>query len=77
MIFFDRTNEIATLLEIEELSHENAQFTIVTGRRRIGKTALVLKAYEHIPIVYFFISRKPETELCIEFQHEIEKQKPA
>lgn len=72
MIFFDRTNEIATLLEIEELSHENAQFTIVTGRRRIGKTALVLKAYEHIPIVYFFISRKPETELCIEFQHEIE-----
>ena len=31
----------------EELSHEVAQFTIITGRRRIGKTEMVKKFYEN------------------------------
>lgn len=72
MKFFNRTSEIATLKEIRALSTENAQFTVVTGRRRIGKTALVLKAYEEIPFLYFFVARKPENELCLNFQDEIE-----
>ncbi len=72
MKFFNRTSEIATLKEIQALSTENAQFTVVTGRRRIGKTALVLKAYEEIPFLYFFVARKPENELCLNFQDEIE-----
>ncbi len=37
MRFFDRTEEIASLKEILELSKSNAQFTVVPGRRRIGK----------------------------------------
>ena len=36
MRFFDRTEEIASLKEILELSKSNAQFTVVTGRRRIN-----------------------------------------
>ncbi len=72
MKFFNRTSEIATLKEIQAISTENAQFTVVTGRRRIGKTALVLKAYEEIPFLYFFVARKPENELCLNFQDEIE-----
>ena len=52
MRFFDRTKEIASLKEILELSKSNAQFTVVTGRRRIGKTSLVWKAYENEPILY-------------------------
>ena len=51
MRFFDRTEEIASLKEILELSKSNAQFTVVTGRRRIGKTSLVWKAYENEPIL--------------------------
>ena len=47
MRFFDRTEEVASLKEILELSKSNAQFTVVTGRRRIGKTSLVWKAYEN------------------------------
>ena len=35
---FDRTEEIASLKEILGLSKSNAQFTVVTDRRRIGKT---------------------------------------
>ena len=72
MKFYDRTEEIATLQRIRKNSNENAQFTVITGRRRIGKTSLVLKAYEDIPILYFFVSRKSENLLCEEFRQEVE-----
>ena len=56
MRFFDRTEEIASLRKIREMAKNNAQFTVVTGRRRIGKTSLVWKAYEDEPILYFFVA---------------------
>lgn len=71
MRFFDRETEFEKLREIEELSHEVAQFTIITGRRRIGKTAMVKKYYENSTILYFFVARKAETELCEIFIDEI------
>ena len=72
MRFFDRTEEIASLREIRELSESSAQFTVVTGRRRIGKTSLVWKAYEGDTILYFFVARKAESDLCSDFLREIE-----
>lgn len=72
MKFFDRKEEIATLRKIRENAENNAQFTVLTGRRRIGKTSLVLKAYEDRPILYFFVGRKAEPLLCDEFRHEVE-----
>jgi AAA+ ATPase superfamily predicted ATPase len=44
----------------------------ITGRRRIGKTALIKKAYQDGPFVYFFVSRKNEALLCAEFSAEIQ-----
>lgn len=72
MRFFDRTEEIASLREIRAIAKSNAQFTVVTGRRRIGKTYLVWKAYEDEPILYFFVARKAEGDLCEDYRHEIE-----
>ncbi len=72
MRFFDRTNELASLREIRERSRETAQFTVVAGRRRIGKTSLILKAYEDEPILYFFVARKAESDLCDDYRVEIE-----
>ena len=72
MRFFDRTEEIQSLKEIRTLSESNAQFTVVTGRRRIGKTALVWKAYEEETILYFFVARKAESDLCGDYLLEIE-----
>jgi hypothetical protein len=72
MRFFDRTEEIASLRKIREMSQDHAQFTVVTGRRRIGKTSLVWKAYEDEPILYFFVARKAEGDLCEDYRHEIE-----
>lgn len=72
MRFFDRTEEIASLQEIRKQAQKNAQFTVVTGRRRIGKTMLVRKAYEDEPLLYFFVARKAEGDLCEDYRLEIE-----
>ena len=71
MRFFDREQEFEKLREIEELSHEVAQFTIITGRRRIGKTEMVKKFYENKPMLYFFVARKAEADLCEIFVDEV------
>lgn len=73
MRFFDREREIEKLRGIRELSRTEAQFTVVTGRRRIGKTSLVLNAYKDDPLLYFFVSRKVESELCADCATEIEE----
>ena len=60
------------LQEIRNLSLQNARFTIVTGRRHSGKTSLLLKAYEDVKdMLYFFVARKSEAELCKDFVEEI------
>jgi AAA+ ATPase superfamily predicted ATPase len=42
--------------------------TVITGRRRIGKTSLALRATRgDYPTVYLFVSRKNEAALCKEF----------
>ena len=71
MIFFDRARETDTLKTIQQQSLEHAQFTVLTGRRRIGKTSLVLHAYKDMPFLYFFVSKKAETALCEDYQQEI------
>jgi len=72
MIFVSRQEEIEQLRSIRERSIRVAQFTVLTGRRRIGKTSLVLKAYEEGgSMLYFFVSRKSEAELCRDFAGEV------
>ena len=71
MKFFDRENEIRILREIREKSRRNAQFVVVTGRRRVGKTQLIKRAMEDEPYLYLYVARKVEKELCRGFQDEI------
>jgi uncharacterized protein len=71
MKFYNRVSEIKLLREIELKSDTNAQFTVITGRRRIGKTQLILKALEEETILYFFVARKSEILLCKDFQREL------
>lgn len=66
MKFYDRETETRTLQEIEKRSHDYAQFTVMTGRRRIGKTTLIKHAYEKETLLYFFVARKSEALLCAE-----------
>lgn len=71
MRFYDREQEIAFLRETRETAKKAARFTVVTGRRRIGKTTLVREAYKDKPFVYFFVARKAESELCEVYLEEI------
>ena len=72
MKFFGRHNEIKELQETRRLSLQTVRFTIVTGRRRSGKTSLLIKAYEDVQdMLYFFVARKTEAELCKDFVEEI------
>ena len=71
MRFFDRKRELADLEEIRARSEEVAQFTVVTGRRRVGKTSLVVKSLEGGTYVYLFVERKSEKDLCETFSREI------
>ena len=73
MRFFDRDNEICELRKTREISHETARFTVLTGRRRVGKTELVKQAYSDEPYIYFYVSRKTQVNLCSEFKEIAEK----
>jgi len=68
MKFYDRINELQTLERIAEQSTETACFTVMVGRRRIGKTSLLLHATEKQKLLYLFVSRNSEAVLCSGFQ---------
>lgn len=68
MKFYDRQKELETLENMRNTAFNvNSQMTVVTGRRRIGKTKLILKSCENTPMVYWFVSRTNEAELCQQF----------
>lgn len=71
MRFYDRRQEIAFLRETREQATKAARFTVLTGRRRIGKTMLIREAYKDEPFVYFFVARKAESDLCEVYMEEI------
>lgn len=76
MKFFDREDKIAVLREIREKSLTEAQLTVVTGRRRIGKTELVKRAFGDRDFVYLFVSRKSEADLVADFVEEFNRVLP-
>lgn len=72
MKFYDREREIKELRTIRERARTSAQWTVVTGRRRVGKTSLVHTALCDEPYLYFYVARKAEADLCETFAAEIE-----
>ena len=72
MKFYNREEELEALNKVRELSfNEHSMFTVLTGRRRIGKTSLIKKSCNNTPTVYLFVSRSNEALLCQSFAEEI------
>ena len=72
MRFYNREKELASLEKVRQVSFSvHSQMTVLTGRRRIGKTSLIFKSCEDTPTVYLFVSRSNETDLCSSFTAEI------
>ena len=72
MDFFDRKSEIEYLRKERDLSKRVARMTVVTGRRRVGKTQLIQHAMNDEPYLYFLVTRRAEADQCADF---IEKTK--
>ena len=75
MEFFGRQEEVATLRRIREVAANQARMTVLTGRRRVGKTALVRHALDdgRLPYVHLPVTRQPEVTLCEQLQAECEE----
>ncbi|MDR1342902.1 MAG: ATP-binding protein [Prevotellaceae bacterium] len=70
MKFYNRVSELETLSQIEKQSTETACFTIIVGRRRVGKTALLLRSSAGKKMLYLFVSRSSEAVLCRQLQQQ-------
>ena len=64
MRFYDREEEMEVLERNRTMSAKAGIFTVMTGRRRIGKTSLIKESEKNGKVLYFFIPRINETLLC-------------
>jgi AAA+ ATPase superfamily predicted ATPase len=69
--FYNREHEIQHLKEIEKKAQKKSRMTIVSGRRRIGKTRLIFETFKQKKFLYFFVSKKSDHLLSSEFLTEI------
>ena len=73
MRFYNREKELELLGRIETLSVNDAQMTVLIGRRRIGKTSLLRHFIADKPAVYLFLAKKSETLICAELTEAIKQ----
>jgi len=71
MKFYNRERELAELRKLYKQTATQARMTVITGRRRVGKTSLALEFVKDHKHLYLFVSKKPETLLCMEFLENI------
>lgn len=67
MRFFGREEELKVLNQIDKQSGKSGKMTVITGRRRIGKTSLAMKFATGKKHLYLFVSKKSEYLLCQEY----------
>ena len=53
MKFFGRQEEVEMLRRWRDVSAEEAQFVVITGRRRVGKTALIREFIKDKEAIFF------------------------
>lgn len=72
MKFYNRESELVKLQSVREQARTDySRLSVVTGRRRIGKTSLIQRAMGDEPYIYFFVGRKNEAALCAGYCKEI------
>lgn len=73
MKFYDRKKEIEILRRNWEKSAKHSLFTVMIGRRRIGKTLLLLKTEQEQKMLYLYVSKDNERVLAEKFQRAAEE----
>ncbi len=73
MKFYNRKQELQELNKLYNQAKDTASMTVITGRRRVGKTMLALEFAARHKFIYLFVSKKAEHLLCMEYIDEIKK----
>ena len=75
MKFYDRDKELNILNTNWNQTTERGRLTVVTGRRRIGKTTMLRKSAEvgNQPLLYLYVSKDNERVLTGKFQEAAEQ----
>lgn len=75
MRFYDRDTELDILQSNWTQTTERGRLTVLTGRRRIGKTTLLRKSTEegNQPLLYLYVSKDNERVLTGKFQEAAEQ----
>ncbi len=71
MKFYNREDELSILSRADAMKKKRGVMSMVIGRRRVGKTALILQPFKEQEVLYFFVSKKSERLLCEEYIEEI------
>ena len=74
MDFYGREKELEILRREEELSASSARFTIVMGRRRIGKTSLIRRNFQGRQCLYILAKNEAEATFCSSIQRQIQRE---
>ena len=70
MKFYNREEELAVLQKNRRQSERQSVMTTLIGRRRTGKTSLLLKSAEGTRYLYLYVSKDNEPLLCKKFQEQ-------
>jgi AAA+ ATPase superfamily predicted ATPase len=73
MKFYNRETEMKLLQTLHKQSEESGRMTVLTGRRRVGKTLLALEFAKSHKFIYLFVAKKSEPLLCTEYIEEIKQ----
>lgn len=73
-MFVNRVNEIQALED--EYKSNQASFSVVYGRRRVGKTSLLSKYIENKPSIYLYITLSDLSSQLSSFTQQIHKFAP-
>jgi AAA+ ATPase superfamily predicted ATPase len=74
MRFYDRKNELKLIGNFMKIIKEKgSRVLVITGRRRIGKTRLVIESVKNSDHLYFFTKKKRMNEILKEWSEEIRK----
>ena len=76
MRFYDRKSEISYLRNERDFSKKVARLTVVTGRRRVGKTQLIQNAMDDEPYIYLLVTRRSEIDQCADFIEKVKSVLP-
>ena len=70
MKFYNRETELQILEKNQVQSKKQSVMTTLIGRRRTGKTSLLLKSVENSRHLYLYVSKDNEQLLCRKFQEQ-------